>query len=155
MKTNKTILMGAAAIAVCSIASNLAAQEPVFRSKAPTNRAILASPRAIEVFPWLARRPAPRVERKAEPNRELIAVKKNRALASSPRVREQFPELARAARPEAEQSSKLSKRPSIPASVLKNKALASSPRVLEEFPELARRGPLAERQAEIQVAPLK
>ena len=158
MKTNKTLLQAAATIVALSFAYKLTAQEPITRAKAPTNPAILASPRAIEVFPWLARSQSWQVERKAEPaksNREPIAAEKNRALASSPRVLEQFPELSRAPRPEAEPTSGLSKRPILPASLLSHKALASSPRVAEEFPELARRGSRAEGQAEFYVAPLK
>ncbi len=107
-----------------------------------------------EKDPWLARGQAPRVERKAEPeksNRESITAEKNRALASSPRALEQFPELVRAPRPDADPTSELSERPSL----LSHQALVSSPRFAEEFPKLARRRSRAEVQAEFHVAPLK
>jgi len=93
------------------------------------NRAVAASPRAKEAFPWLTRSALPRTEACCAVN-ELTAVKNNRALAASPRMLEQFPELARSApaRPEF----------TIAPLVEKNEAVRSSPRYREEHPALPR-----------------
>ena len=107
------------------------------------NGAIAASPRAIEVFPWLARggvEPISRTEAVTKPNSALEDVKKNRALAASPRMREVFPELARPVAPSSE--STLATRTGIDplTEATQNRAFAFSPRALETFPSLARGG---------------
>lgn len=101
------------------------------------NRAIAASPRAIEAFPQLSRSGVKLGETAGRPasNSALAEVVRNRAMANSPRVLEQFPELLRPAT--------LPKRPSEPlrgSPAVLNRAMANSPRTLEEFPWLARRG---------------
>lgn len=111
------------------------------------NRAIAASPRALEQFPWLARQTAkPALTAKASDTRTaLTEVKKNRALAASPRMLEQFPELGRPVQP-----LRKSTESSVAATVIKNRALAASPRMIEQFPWLARGG-----EKSFQIAPVK
>ena len=110
-----------------------------------TNRAIAASPRAKEVFPWLTRGTATVV---TTLRTALTDVTKNRAFAASPRVLEQFPELSRPAEPTRPTDS------SVAAAVMKNRALAASPRAKEEFPWLSR-GTFAVTEEPFQIAPLK
>lgn len=119
-----------------------------------SNRAIAASPRAKEEFPWLLRSVTqPSSGRVVTTNTRSAAavVIENESLAVSPRMREEFPELAR--------PSVATSEPMITASgtgadalteVKRNNALAASPRMQERFPELSRG---VERIVEI--APLK
>lgn len=103
------------------------------------NRAIAASPRAVEAFPQLSRSGAKLGETAARSasNSLLAEVVRNRAVANSPRVLEQFPELLRPA-PSAKKAGG-----SLPGSpVVKARAMVASPRTLEEFPWLARREPV-------------
>lgn len=102
------------------------------------NRAIAASPRAREEFPWLTR-DQPRVEKA-----KGALVMRGKFLAA-PRVLEEFPELARSSEPTKGSYSNAS-------TLLKNRALAASPRAQEEFPWLARDN---FRDPSFQVAPLK
>lgn len=102
-----------------------------------TNRAIAASPRAVEAFPQLSRggtRPG-ETEGRSASNSASAEVVRNRAIANSPRVLEQFPELLRPA-----PSAKKAGEPLRSSPVVKSRAMANSPRTLEEFPWLARRG---------------
>lgn len=116
------------------------------------NRAIAASPRAKEVFPWLTRETAkPAVTAKSSDTRTALAeVKKNRALAASPRMREQFPELGRPVQP-----LRKSTESSIASTELKNRAYAASPRALEQFAWLVRGGATKATDKTFQVAPVK
>ena len=91
------------------------------------NRAVAASPRAMEEFPWLARSAAMRSTKMS-----ATTVTKNRALRSSPRIVEEFPELARPP------GSLKSTNNRVVLSVIKNRAWAASPRAREEFPWLNR-----------------
>lgn len=106
------------------------------------NRAVAASPRAKEEFPWLTRSAAPTAVKTVATDRA-----KNRAIAASPRMLEQFPELARPAQPLKAESG-------VAATVIKNRALAASPRAREEFPWLAR-GNYTVTAEPFQIAPLK
>ncbi len=116
----------------------------VFTSvEALNNRAVAASPRAKEVFPWLTRSTAV-TRAKAVP----INSTKNRAYAASPRMIEQFPELARPAQPAKTTESV------VVTTVIQNRALAASPRAKEEFPWLTR-GKYTVREQPFQIAPLK
>ena len=122
------------------------------------NRAIASSPRAIEVFPWLARTEAESTcctEVVTKSNSALADVKKNRALAASPRMLELFPELARPAVPRSE--SNVATRAGIDplTEVTRNRALAVSPRMLEMFPSLARGAHVGNTEKSFEVAPLK
>jgi hypothetical protein len=111
--------------------------------EALNNRAVAASPRAKEAFPWLTRSSA------VIPTKTAVSdVTKNRAFAASPRTLEQFPELARPVQPVKSTGS------SVAATVLKNRALAASPRAREEFPWLAR-GSFTVTEEPFQIAPLK
>ena len=113
--------------------------------EALNNRAVAASPRAKEVFPWLTRGTATAV---TPTKTALVDVTKNRAFAASPRVLEQFPELARPAQPVRSADS------SVAATVIKNRAWASSPRAREEFQWLAR-GSYTVSEQPFEIAPLK
>ena len=113
--------------------------------EALNNRAVAASPRAKEVFPWLTRGAATAV---TPTTTALADVTRNRAFAASPRVLEQFPELARPAQPVKSADS------SVAATVIKNRALAASPRAREEFPWLAR-GNYTVSEQPFEIAPLK
>ena len=113
--------------------------------EALNNRAVAASPRAKEVFPWLTRGTATAVT----PTKTGLAdVTRNRAFAASPRVLEQFPELARPAQPVKSADS------SVATTVIKNRAFAASPRAKEEFPWLAR-GSYTVSEQPFEIAPLK
>jgi hypothetical protein len=140
MKTKLYLL----AVSAAALALNISTSSgQVFDSvEALNNRAVAASPRAKEVFPWLARGTAATPTKTA-----LTEVTKNRAFAASPRVLEQFPELARPVQPLKAESSVVS-------TVIKNRALASSPRAKEEFPWLAR-GNYTVSEQPFQIAPLK
>jgi hypothetical protein len=113
--------------------------------KALSNRAVAASPRAKEVFPWLTRCTATAV---TPTKTALTDVTKNRVFAASPRTLEQFPELSRPAQPVRSADS------SVAATVIKNRALAASPRAKEEFPWLAR-GSYTVSEQPFEIAPLK
>ena len=107
-----------------------------------SNRAIAASPRARELFPWLTRSGEP-----VKASKATSIADKNRAFAASPRVLEEYPELARPS-----QAAKSGGEFATP--VIKNRAVASSPRVKEEFPWLAR-GNYKLQEEPFQIAPLK
>lgn len=113
--------------------------------EALNSRAVAASPRAKEVFPWLTRGTATAVK----PTKTALAdLTKNRAFAASPRMLEQFPELSRPAHRARPADG------SVVAAVIKNRALAASPRAKEEFAWLAR-GNYAVTEEPFQIAPLK
>lgn len=120
-------------------AGNLIAQ--VFTaSDVVNNRAIAASPRAKEAFPWLNRH-TPKGSENTPPtavNKALDKVKRNHALAASPRMIEQFPELAH--RPQATHAiaAKSVARPTPATRAIRNRSLTTSPRMRELFPQLAR-----------------
>lgn len=94
------------------------------------NRAILASPRAKELFPALRGVP-PTVARDGE-RTALADIGKNRAILASPRALEHFPELRPMGRPRA-----VTPAGGELAVIRANRALAASPRMLELFPALA------------------
>jgi len=151
MKTQTYLRLLALTAAALSLNATTASAQYVDSLKSLKNRAVAASPRAKEVFPWLARSPAIRTEASCDvrtTRNELTAVKNNRALASSPRVREQFPELARAAQPAKSTDSSLA------TTVIRNRAWAASPRAREEFPWLAR-GSYTVIEEPFEIAPLK
>ena len=146
MKTkNKLYWLALSATALSLSVSTSSGQ--VFDSvEALNNRAIAASPRAKEVFPWLTRGAVSRV---TPAKTALTDVAKNRAFAASPRILEQFPELARPAQP-----LKTAERAVASTTVIKNRAWAASPRVREEFPWLAR-GNFKATEKPFEIAPLK
>ena len=140
----KLYLLAVSAAALALNVSTTSGQ--VFDSvEALNNRAVAASPRAKEVFPWLTRGTATAV---TSGKTALTDMTKNRALAASPRTLEQFPELARPAQPPKVTDS------SVASTVIKNRALAASPRAKEEFPWLAR-GNFRVVEEPFQIAPLK
>ena len=149
----KTLLLGAVAAAALTANQNLQAAD--FSPSYLANRAIAASPRAKEQFPWLTRQASPQTGATPSAFSVPAAVKNNRAFASSPRMREQFPELARGEQPSNLASAKSSTGESQLAKVIKNRALVHSPRMLEQFPELARGFSAEPANKSIEVAPLK
>ena len=131
MKTkNKLTLLVVAAAAFALSATTGVGQ--VFNAEdATNNRAVAASPRAKEAFPWLTRTAPVRADAccdKGEVKNALTEAKKNRAYAASPRVRELFPELGRIPAPPQEFT--------IAPLVENNRAFVTSPRAKEQFPEL-------------------
>ena len=126
MKTKLTLNLLAVA-AAASLGLTTATAQPVDSVNALKNRAIAASPRALEAFPWLARTGSPRSEACCVKN-EFTEGLKNSAYAASPRFLEMFPELTRRNARTAEFN----------IAPLVNSAFTSSPRVREEFPELSR-----------------
>lgn len=136
MRPKTRLYLLAVSAAALSLNLTTASAEVFDSTDVAKNRAIAASPRAKEVFPWLARDTAkPAVTAKATATRTALTdVKKNRALAASPRALEQFPELGRPVQPLRKTTES-----SIASTKLKNRAYAASPRALEQFPWLARR----------------
>lgn len=143
MKTKTNLFALAAMASALSMSITTGPGQPFDNVESLKNRAVAASPRALEQFPWLARG----VPREAEPrscagsaDTELRAVSRNRALAASPRVLEQFPQLARTATAPACEEFTLAPlvEKAVPAEVTRNRAWAASPRAREEFPALAR-----------------
>ena len=131
MKTQNRLYLLAVTAAALSLSPATSIGQVFSSEDVIKNRAIAASPRAKEAFPWLTRSTPPRTEACCAVN-ELTAVKRNRALAATPRMLEQFPELARSAAP--------SKRPqfNVAPVVEKNAAVRSSPRYREQHPEISR-----------------
>lgn len=151
MKTTKTLLLGAVAAVALTATQNLQAAN--FWPSDLNNRAIAASPRAKEQFPWLTRQVLPV---RSTPRAEVVStIKKNRAFAASPRMIEQFPELARSAQPASVASAKSGSSVSQFSAVTKNRAFAASPRAIEQFPWLARGYNFDPAKQSFEVAPLK
>lgn len=133
MKTKNRLYLLAVSAAALALNVSTSSGQVISPADALNNRAIAASPRAKEAFPWLTRAPVTRTEaccKETTENAALAAVKKNRALAASPRMLEQFPELARSAPTQPEFT--------IAPLVEKNAALLSSPRYRENHPEVSR-----------------
>jgi hypothetical protein len=153
MKITKALLVGAIVTAALNLNQNLRAAD--FSPSDLSNRAVAASPRAKEQFPWLTRQALPQSEAKARSESVLSAIKQNSALAASPRTREQFPELTRAEEPQTLATAKSGTGESQLTAVTKNSALAASPRMREQFPELARGYTSQSATKLFEVAPLK
>jgi hypothetical protein len=135
MKTKNRLYLLAVGAAALALNISTSSGQVFSPADAVNNRAIAASPRAKETFPWLTRAPVTRTEaccKETTENAALAAVKKNRALAASPRMLEQFPELSRSAAP--------SEAPVFNIAPLaeKNSAILSSPRMRELYPALSR-----------------
>ena len=133
MKTKIRLYLLAVTAAALSLNATTSLGQ-VFNAKdVINNRAVAASLRAKEAFPWLTRTAAPRIEAccdKGEVKNALTEAKKNRAYAANPRVREIFPELSRTPAPPQEFT--------IAPLVEKNEALKSSPCYREQHPEALR-----------------
>ena len=116
------------------------------------NRAVAASPRAKEEFPWLKRSSDSAHSNTAVTTSKstLAIVRENSALATSPRMKELFPELARRAVSPSENTVATQIAINPRTEVKRNSALAASPRMKELFPELARGA-----EKSIEIAPLK
>jgi hypothetical protein len=122
-------------------------------SAATANRALIASPRTVEEFPWLARKSLGATPSTTRSVSAVSVIRSNRALAASPRMLEQFPELSRSGR--ESDSPESGNGVSQFAEVTRNRALAASPRMLEVFPQLARRVPSPRAGDSVEIAPLK
>jgi hypothetical protein len=155
MKLTKTLLFAAAVAATLAANQNSSANEPDAATSATPTRGILANPRALEEFPWLARQSSTRNQSVARSEDVLLAIKKNRALAASPRMREQFPELTRGGQLSSVASSKSGTQANQFDEVTKNRVPAASPRAREEFPWLARGYASDPVNRSFNVAPLK
>ena len=131
MKTKNRLYLLAVTAAALSLSATTAFGQ-VFRPEdAINNRAVAASPRAKEAFPWLTRTPSVQADAcydKGEVKNALTEAKKNPAYAASPRVRELFPELGRDPTPQREFT--------IAPLVEKNTGVFTNPRAKEQFPEL-------------------
>lgn len=153
MKTKTKLYLLAVSAAALSVGVPTAYTQPFDSVEALNNRAVAASPRAREVFPWLARsgaEPTRSKEAVTTSKSALAEVKENRALAASPRMKELFPELVRPALSPSECTVATRAGINPLTEVTKNRALAASPRMREVFPELARGA-----EKPIEVAPLK
>jgi hypothetical protein len=131
MKTKNYLSLLAIIATALSMNTTTATAQSVNSVESLNNRAVAASPRAKEVFPWLTRAPSSSSDAccdKGEVKNELTEARKNRAYAASPRVREIFPELGRDPTPRREFT--------IAPLVDKNAAFLASPRAKEQFPEL-------------------
>ncbi len=131
MKTQNGLYLLAVTAAALSLNATTSLAQVFNAEDAINNRAVAASPRAKEEFPWLTRPPAPRADAccdKGDVKNELTEAKKNRAYAARPRVREMFPELGRD--PTSQQEF------TIAPLVERNAAFRASPRAKEEFPAL-------------------
>ena len=121
------LALGAAAL---TLGGETAKAQAVDSLQELNNRAVAASPRAKEKFPWLRGSvPVPREKGKTV----MAYVADNRAVLAAPRTQEEFPELRPMARPRAGtfESDEL-------AAIRANAALAVNPRMLELYPALAR-----------------
>lgn len=152
MKTQTKLYLLAVSAAAFSLSVATSFAQPFNAADALNNRAIAASPRAKEVFPWLARDTAkPAVTAKSSNTRSAFTeVTKNRALAASPRMLEQFPELGRPVQP-----LRKSTESSVASTELKNRAFAASPRAIEQFPWLARGSAAKASEKTFEIAPVK
>ena len=133
MKTKNYLSLLAIIAAALSLNITTATAQYVDSVESLKNRAVAASPRAKEAFPWLTRTLPPRTETccaEATPKNALTEATKNQALAASPRTLEQFPELIRTWVPRQEFN--------IAPLAEKNASVLSSPRRREEFPALLR-----------------
>lgn len=151
MKAKNRWYMLAVSAAALSLNLSTSSGQVFDAVEALNNRAIAASPRAREAFPWLTRSAATTKSptKPADSGTAVTGATKNRAIAASPRAREEFPELPRPAAPLRKVSDA-----ALSSTALKNRAWASSPRAREEFPWLAR-GNYTVTEAPFQIAPLK
>jgi len=152
MKTQTKLYLLAVSAAAFSLSIATSFAQPFNAADALNNRAIAASPRAKEVFPWLARDTAkPVVTAKPSDSRTaLTEVTKHRSLAASPRMLEQFPELGHPVQPLRKSTER-----SVASTELKNRAFAASPRAIEQFPWLARGSAAKASEKTFEVAPVK
>ncbi len=133
MKTNTKLYLLAVTAAAFALSATTSVGQVFNANDTINNRAVAASPRAKEAFPWLTRTAPPRTDaccEKGEVKNALTEAKKNRAYAASPRVRELFPELGLTPTPPTEFT--------IAPLVEKNEAFKSSPRYREQHPEALR-----------------
>lgn len=148
MKMTKILLLAAVATSLTTIQE---VQAGYFSPSDLSNRAVAASPRAKEQYPWLARQQSSPAQLASNAKSTLSAVKENRSLATSPRMLERFPELARAGQPVAVVSENSSTEANTLAKAMNNRSFATSPRMLE----LAHGYGFQTTEKSIEAAPLK
>lgn len=151
MKTQKKYLVGAVIATIIATSSSVPGEDFFLRDLA--NKAVAASPRALEQFPWLSRTTA--TVRFTRTESVVSIIRKNRALAASPRMLEQYPELARAEQPLKSPVPTPDTGVSQLSEVTRNRALAASPRALEQFPWLSRGYKAEPATQSFQGAPIK
>jgi len=133
MKTKTRLHLLAVTAAALALNISTSSGQVFSPADAVNNRAIAASPRAKETFPWLTRAPSPRTETccaSATTRNALTEARKNRSFATSPRALEQFPELARPVTPCHESS--------VAPVVVQDTAALTSPRAREAFAPFSR-----------------
>ena len=147
MKT-RNLIVAAVAVATLNVVTSARADELVL-SGSPDNKALLKSPRFLEVHPELLRAAPAELTRAGDEHKaeRWAKLTENRALAASPRFREGHPELLRAA-PDESMTRRVDDNDRL-AALRANRALAASPRFLEQHPELSRG------TAEFEIAPVK
>ncbi len=153
MKTKNTLHLLVVVTAALSLNIRSAVGQVFTAAEVLNNRAIAASPRAKEAFPWLTRSgtdPTSSQKAAATAKSALAKVKENSAFAASPRMKELYPELARSAEAPRENTVATRTGNNALAEVRRNSALAASPRMKELYPELARGA-----EKSIEIAPLK
>ena len=155
MKMTKPFLFAAVVAAILAANQNTQANNLAASPSPAVNRGLVASPRALEEFPWLARQTSLRTESVAGSETVLSTIKKNSSFAASPRIREQLPELVLGGQSSSVASSKSGTQTTQFAEVTKNRALAASPRTREEFPWLARGYTSQPVNRSFDIAPLK
>jgi hypothetical protein len=160
MKTTRTLLFGWAAVATLTLNTNVRADDlaaAAAKASALVNRPIVASPHALEEFPWVQRGGSPptEVSHRAQtngtyPDNLAAAAAKASALVhrpfiGSPHALEEFPWLLRGYPPPPVVRRPVQDPQSYPgdlaaaaakASALVNRPIVASPHGLEEFPWL-------------------
>ena len=128
MKANHRMYLLAVGVAALSLSVATSVGQVFSAAEVINNRAIAASPRAKEAFPWLTRAPVVRVETWSDTAKvnALTEARKNPAYAASPRVRELFPELAITPTPPRQFT--------IAPLIEKNDEWKSNPRYREQYP---------------------
>jgi hypothetical protein len=142
MKTRTRLVLLAVTAAALSLHLATTSGQVFDSVESLNNRAVGASPRANEMFPWLARTSVTAAKRSA------AEASPSRATAASPRILEEFPELSRLTQTAKSGGS------FVRDSAIMNRAVAASPRAKEEFPWLLR-GNYELNKPAFEIAPLK
>lgn len=149
----KTVLMIPTVVAGIALQTGLLGGtmfQELSNDRAEMNRAVAASPRAKEEFPWLVRSYRPAPEGKVQYTSGTATTStSSRHFGSVPRILEEFPQLARADFREKTPANDLAIQGTT------GRGLAANPRALEENPALARRGRISDQTPQFEIAPLK
>ena len=154
MKTkNKLYLLAVTTTAALTLSATTSIGQVFSARDVMNNRAVAASPRAKEEYPWLTRsgvEPTQSQEGVTTSKDRLAKIRENSALAASPRMKELYPELAWSAVSANERTVATGTGNNSLAVVRRNSALAASPRMKELYPELR-----VDAEKPIEVAPIK